>query len=263
MIGAVRRVCLGAVGIAAVFGAAQLAVWAGHVNPAVFPLPSSVLASAGSLLHNGSFWAAVVATLATWAEAMAITVVIAIPAGLLLGSLPWAEYAVRPVIEFLRPIPSVVLLPVILLILQDNVKTEVAVIVYAAVWPVLVNTVYGLGEVDPLAKQTLHSFGFGPVAVAWRVSLPSAAPFIATGVRLAASTAFVVAIAAELIGSGMSGIGQYLTQVATGGTGGLTPILAVAVWSGLLGLVINAIFTGADRRAFRWHHMLLARDADA
>jgi NitT/TauT family transport system permease protein len=122
---------------------------------------------------------------------------------------------------------------------------------------------YGVTDVDLVAKQTLRSFGFGPVAVAWRVSLPSAAPFIATGVRIAASTAFVVAVAAELIGSGMNGIGSYLTQVATSGSGGLTPILAVAIWSGLLGLVINAVFTGADRRAFRWHHILIARDAGA
>jgi NitT/TauT family transport system permease protein len=251
-----RRACFGAVGVVAVFGAAQLAMWAGQVNQVVFPLPSAVLASTAHMVSNGAFWAAVGATFGTWAEAVTISVAIAVPAGLLLGTLRWAEYAMRPVLEFLRPIPSIALLPLVLLIVQDNAKTEVVVIVFAALWPVLINTVYGLGEVDPLAKQTLRSFGFGPVAVAWRVALPSAAPFIATGIRIAASIAFVVAIAAELIGTGMNGIGSYLV-LAESGTAGITPILAVATWSGVLGLAINGLLVTAERRAFRWHHHML------
>jgi NitT/TauT family transport system permease protein len=250
-----RRALLGGVGILAVFGAAQLGMWASGVDQAVFPLPSTVVSSAFDLVSDGGFWSSVAATFGIWVEAMAISVVIAVPAGLLLSSVPWVEQAVRPVIEFLRPVPSVVLLPLVLLIVADDTKTQMVVIVFAAVWPILINTIYGLSEVDPLARQTLRSFGFGPVAVAWRVALPSAAPFIATGVRIAASVAFVVAIAAEIIGAGMSGIGNYLTQVASGSLS-LTPILAVAVWSGALGLVINAVFVGAERRVFRWHHLL-------
>lgn len=253
----VRRIFLGVAGIVAVFGAAQLAMWAARVDQAVFPLPSAILASAADLMSDGSFWSAVAATLGAWAEAMALSIAIAVPAGLLLGSLPLLEHAVRPVIEFLRPVPSIALVPLVLLIVQDDMKTEVVVIVFAAVWPILVNTIYGLGEVDPMARQTLRSFGFGPVAVAFRVSLPSAAPFIATGVRIAASVAFVVAIAAELIGSGMNGIGSYLLT-AESGTAGISPILAVAVWSGVLGLVLNGSLAAAERQAFRWHHMLTA-----
>ncbi len=178
------------------------------------------------------------------------------PAGLALGTLPWAEYTVRPLAEFLRPIPSVILLPLVLLIVQNSHGTEVALIALAAIWPVLINTIYGIGEVDPLARQTLRSFGFRR-AVAWRVSLPSAAPFIATGVRLAASVAFVVAVAVELIGSGMNGIGNYLVQQESG-TASVVPLLAVAVLSGLLGLLLNAVLAGADRRVFRWHHLQTA-----
>jgi NitT/TauT family transport system permease protein len=254
---AVRRAGLGVAGLALVFAVAEVLVWAGGVSRSVFPLPSAVLASAAGLLGNGTFWSAVAATFGKWAEAMAISVAIAVPVGLLLGTLPWAEHAVRPVIEFLRPIPSVALLPLVLLIVQDNARTEVVLIVFAAIWPVLINTIYGLGEVDPLAKETLRSFGFGPLAVVWRVSLPAAAPFIATGVRIAASVAFVVAVAAELIGTGINGIGNYLVQ-AESGIAGITPVLAVAVWSGVLGLAVNAVFVGAERRAFRWHHLLVA-----
>ena len=252
---AYRRVYRGAAGLVLVIAATQLAVWVSGVSQDEFPLPSSVLTSATDLVRNGMFLTSVGSTMLAWAEAMAATVVIGVSLGLLLGALPWAESALRPVIEFLRPIPSVVLIPLVLLIVQDNLKTELVVIVFASVWPVLINTIYGIRDVDPVAKETLRSFGFGPVAVAGRVSLPSAAPFIATGARIAASVALVVAIAAELIGTGMNGIGAYLINLESG-TSATTPMIAVAVWAGLIGIVINAVFTGAERRVFRWHHAL-------
>jgi NitT/TauT family transport system permease protein len=250
-----RRASLGAAGIVGVAAAAQLALWAGRVDPTLFPPPSTVLAQVVELLANGSFTASVGSTLAVWAEAMAITVVIAVPAGIVLGMLPAAESALRPVIEFLRPIPSVVILPLVLLIVQDNVRAEIVVIVFAALWPVLINTVYGFREVDPVAKETLRSFGFGPLAVACRVSLPSAAPFIATGVRIAASLAFVVAVAVELIGAGMNGVGGFVSN-SEAVPDYMAVISAVAVWSGLIGLALNGIFVAAERRAFRWRHAL-------
>ena len=71
----------------------------------------------------------------------------------------------------------------------------------------------------------------------------------------------MVAVAVELIGSGMNGLGSYLVQ-EQGGTAGVVPLLAVAALSGLLGLLLNAVLTGADRRVFRWHHLHTAA-ADA
>jgi NitT/TauT family transport system permease protein len=253
----VRRAGLGAAGIVGVFGAAQLAEWAARVNQSTFPLPSTVAAKAWDLISDGAFLSAVGSTLAAWGEAMAITVAIAVPAGLLLGSLPTVEAALRPVIEFLRPVPAVIIFPLTLLIAQDNGRAEVAVIVFASVWPVLINTVYGLREVDPIARQTLRSFGFGPLAVAFRVSLPSAAPFIATGVRVAAGLSFIAAIAVELVASGINGIGAF-AALSQAGTDNMSVLLAVAFWSGVLGMAVNAVLTGAERRMFRWHHALTA-----
>ncbi len=253
--GTPRRVLLGTVGVLAVLGATELALWADGASSATFPLPTTVLSSVVSLAGQGGFWAAAGSTMRSWAAAMAITVAIAVPAGAVLGLLPGVEAALRPVYEFLRPIPSVVLFPLVLLITEDNGRAEVAVIVFAAVWPVLINTVYGFREVDPAAKETLRGFGFGPLAVAWLVSLPSAAPFIATGVRIAAATAFVVAIAVELVGTGLDGLGAFANQEQGAGDA-LSVLLAVAIWSGLFGLGLNTALATAERRAFRWHHRL-------
>jgi NitT/TauT family transport system permease protein len=256
-----RRIALGAAGLAALFGAAQLAVWLSGANRATLPLPSTVLGSVVSLAGTSDFWSSFGGTASAWAEAMAIAIVIGVPAGLLLGSVPAIEAVLTLVIEFLRPIPSVVLVPTILLIAEDPMRTQVVAIVFAAVWPVLINTVSGVRSVDPVAVATLRSFGFGPLSVAARVALPSAAPFIATGIRIAASLAFIVAVAVELVSTGVPGLGSY-ASVTESGTTDLAPLLALAVWSGIFGLIINGVFAAADRRAFRWHHVVTTQGRD-
>ncbi|WP_316043503.1 ABC transporter permease [Actinomadura sp. CNU-125] len=119
-------------------------------------------------------------------------------------------------------------------------------------WPILINTLYALRDVDPVAKETLRSFGFGTPSVLWRVSLPSAAPFIVTGVRIAASVALVVVISTELFAGGWDGIGIYLSDTQSGG-GRTDLLLAGAFWAGLLGLLANGLLLAIERIAFRWN----------
>jgi NitT/TauT family transport system permease protein len=257
-----RRVWRGAAGLIGLFCIVQLIQLASHISESEFPLPSTVLVRAAGLLKNGAFLASTGQTFEAWAEAMLAAVVIGVAVGLVLGSVPWIESAVRPLIEFLRPIPSVILVPLALLIVQNDVRAEVAVVAFASVWPVLINTIYGLKEVDPVAKDTLRSFGFGPVAVALRVSLPSTAPFIATGIRIAAAVSFVVAIAVELVGIGMNGLGLFAGSAQSGG-GDIALMIAVAVWCGLIGLAINGVFVTVERRFFGWHHALISKEGQA
>ncbi|MFF0310283.1 ABC transporter permease [Streptosporangium sp. NPDC004379] len=246
------RLLCGALGVAGLFCAMEAAGRTGLISPVVFPLASTVLGRAAELATEGDFLADVVSTIGAWAAGLLLTVVIAVPLGFALGTLPRVERAFRPILEFLRPIPSVALIPLALVLFSDKTDMKVMLIVYAASWPVLINTMYGLKDVDPLAKETLRSFGFGPLAVLWRVSLPSTAPFIATGVRLAASIALIVAISAELLAGGASGIGTFVIE-AGGSADALEYIIAAAIWAGILGFVVNALLVLVERRIFRWH----------
>lgn len=106
----------------------------------------------------------------------------AVPLGVLLGSVPLLGTAARALVELLRPIPSVALIPLAIILFADPTRMKMSLIFYACLWPILINTLYALRDVDPLAKDSLRAFGFGTLSVLWRVSLPSAAPFIATGV---------------------------------------------------------------------------------
>ncbi|MGW0811429.1 ABC transporter permease [Nonomuraea sp. NPDC002799] len=253
----IARGMLGVLGVAAFLVLAELAGRAGLI-PDVLPYMSDVLAAAALLPLEAQFRADVLATLAACASGLTIALAVAVPAGLLLGTVPFMERSARPLVEFLRPIPSVSLIPLAMFLFPASQDAKTALIVYTCSWPLLINTMYGLGDVDPLAKETLRSFGFGPLAVVLRVSLPSAAPFIATGVRIAVSVTLIVAVSVELLAPGGGGIGAFLSLA--GSANRIDRMLAATVWAGIIGLAANLLFTAGERRVFRWHQ---ARTGDA
>jgi NitT/TauT family transport system permease protein len=234
----------GLVGLAAFLLLAQLLGSSGVLSRSVLPLASTVLTRAAGLAVNPQFLADLAATLESWTAGLAIAVAVAVPCGLILGSVPGVRSATRALVEFLRPIPAVVLIPLASLLLGPGLRMNVTLIAYAAAWPVLLNTIYGVDDVDPLAKETLRAFGFGRIAVIRRVCLPSAAPFIITGIRLASSVAIVVSIGIGVVTGRIdgNGIGAFIADV----------VLAAALWAGVLGLALNALIAWAGRRALPW-----------
>ena len=245
----------GLTGVIAFLVIAELLGVTGVIPKSVLPLTSTVLGHVFTLLGNGRFLADLGATIEAWAVGLAITIIIGVPVGVLLGSVPGVRVATRAVVEFLRPIPSVALILLVSLWLGPGLRMSVTLIVYGAIWPVLYNTMAGLDDVDPVAKETNRAFGFSGLATVRMVSLPSAAPFIATGVRLASSVAIILDIAAGYIAGPINGpgIGAFIAQQSTG-AGDLTVILAATVWAGILGLALDLALTGAQRRLLRWQH---------
>ncbi|HEV7933885.1 MAG TPA: ABC transporter permease [Actinomadura sp.] len=226
---------------------------AGIVDRSFLPPTSTVLARAAGLLADGGFLQDIAATLLAWGSGLLIAAVIAVPLGLALGSLPIVNSAVRVLIEFLRPIPGVALIPLALLLIPDQAQMVRFVVAYAAIWPIMVNTVYAVGDVDPVARDMARCFGLGGFAVLTRISLPSVAPFIATGLRLASSIALVVTIATELMaGGGEHGIGMFVLQ-ASGGIDTADVVFAAVGVAGVLGYVLDMVMRTAEHRIFRWH----------
>jgi NitT/TauT family transport system permease protein len=249
----------GVTGIVIFLVLAQVAGWTGLVPRDVLPLTSTVLARAAGLAGNARFIDDLGATVEAWAIGLCLTVIIAVPLGLVLGSLPVVRVASRAVVEFLRPVPWVALVVLVSLLVGYGQRMVVTLIVCGAIWPVLYNTIAGLDDVDPLAAETLRAFGFSRLAVILRVNLPAAAPFIATGIRIASSIALILDIAAGYFTGQISGpgIGAFIFD-ANSGTGDLPLVLAAATWTGLLGLVLNLVLTGLERRLLPWHRASLA-----
>lgn len=243
----------GATGALAVLALAEVAVRSGLAGPGVLPPVSAVLARAAGLAGEGQWWRAVLVTLSIAGMGLALAIVLAVPLGLLLGTVRRLEAAALLPIELLRPIPSVALIFLALLLLGSDMRAEVAATAYAVLWPVLINTMYGARSVDPVLRDVGRVFGVGRLKAALRVVLPASGPFIATGIRFAASIALIVAVSAELLAGG--GIGTFMIT-AQSGAGQETVLLAIPLWAGVVGLLVDVGFHWAERRLFRWHFAL-------
>jgi NitT/TauT family transport system permease protein len=244
----------GALGLLVLLLFAEVFTRARVVDPSLLPAASVILLRVAQLVVDPEFMTHLAATMRAWLIGLLASVTLAVPLGVLLGSWRVANAASRALIEFLRPIPSVALVPVAILLFGHGTEMKVSLIVYAATWPILFNTIYGLHEVDPTTKDTARSFGFGRLSILARVSVPSALPFMYTGLRIAAGIALILAISAELLAGGREGIGIWMLQA----TAGLRPDLlyAATVITGLLGWAINAGMMRAERRVLAWQPAL-------
>jgi len=238
---------LGLFGVAAVF---ELLSRAELINSRFFPPISAMVGRLAEEAVTGSFWSAVGNTLQGWALGLGIAGAIAVPAGIVIGSTPLLYRASRGVIEFLRPIPSVALIPLAVLVYGSGLESKVFLAAFAATWPLLMQTLYGVQDVDPVATDTARSFGFPRGQRLLRVTLPSAIPYIATGVRISAAVALILVVTAELV-IGAPGLGREINLARQGGNVELMYALILA--TGLLGMAVNALFTWTERRVLHWH----------
>jgi NitT/TauT family transport system permease protein len=215
-----------------------------------FPLVSQILTRLGSDLAGAPLWVSIGQTVEQALAGLAVGTVVAVPLGLLLGRAPLLERSFRPIIEFLRPIPSVAILPLVILSVGVGFAGSFVLTTISAFWLVLVMTMRGAQAVDLVAEQNLLIFGVPRRARAWHLLLPSALPFIVTGVRVAASVSLVVAVIVELLG-GMPGLGNDVgAALQSADYVGMYSRLAVA---GLLGLVVNQALVPLENLLLSWH----------
>ncbi len=248
-----RGVIRGAIGVAAFLVVGEFVGRVGIVARNYLPPTSDVMLALWRMLTEQGFGSHILSTTGNWLLGLGAAIAIGVPLGLLLGSVPMLNEVSRLVVEFLRPIPSVALIPLAVLVFGSGTEMRVFIMTFAAVWPILFNTIYGLMEVDPLAKETARSYGCNRLTVVLRVSLPSAAPFVLTGIRMAAAIALILEVTAELFGGGASGIGTVI-GVAMFGSGEKDVVLAGALMTGVIGLAANVLLEYGSRRGFVWAH---------
>jgi ABC-type nitrate/sulfonate/bicarbonate transport system permease component len=241
---------VGALGVLAAALAWEAAPRLGVVDPSVVPPLSNVLDALVEELGNGGFWTAAWKTCESTLLGLAISVVVAIPLGLVLGLSGWAFRSTRFVVEFLKPIPVVAILPLVLLIYGTTLEMKLVLIVFGTVWPLLIHVIYGVQDVDPVVSTTARAYRVNLPNRILRVILPSAAPLIATGLRIAAITALILSIVTELVG-GAQGLGFEITRAQIGAN--YAHMYALVLVTGLLGLALNAALERPERRLLRWH----------
>jgi ABC-type nitrate/sulfonate/bicarbonate transport system permease component len=153
-------------------------------------------------------------------------------------------------IEFLRPIPSVALIPLAVLVYGTGLESKVFLAVFASFWPLFVQTLYGVQDVDPVVTDTARSFGLGRFERIWRIRLPAAVPYIATGVRISSAVALILSVTAELV-IGSAGLGRSISVAQSGGA--IDVMYALIIATGILGWLLNILATRGERRVLHWH----------
>ncbi|MDR3084464.1 MAG: ABC transporter permease [Streptomyces sp.] len=241
---------LGAAGLAAFLALGEAVPRLGLVKEAYFPPTSRIADALAAELGDGAFWSALGDTLTGWALGLGIAVGAGIVAGVLVCVVPYLRRATASTIEFLRPIPSVALIPLAVLVYGTELRSVLLLVVYAAFWQVLIQVIYGVRDVDPVAEDTARSYGLGTWARIRHVLWPTALPYVMTGVRLAAAVALILAVTAELV-IGAPGLGARIAVAQT--SQAVPEMYALIVVTGLLGLLINVGARSVERRALAWH----------
>jgi len=240
----------GAVGLAVFVGFLELIPRVGLVSRTSLPPFSEMMKALAQEMGNGEFWSSVAATLQGWFIGLAIAMVLGVLLGMLIGGTPILREFTASTIEFLRPIPSVALIPLAILLYGTGIESTLLLVVYAAFWQVLIQVLYGVQDVDPVVRETAKSYRFRRVSIVRHVLWPTALPYIMTGLRLAATVALVLAITAELI-IGSPGIGKLIATAQSGGAYAL--MYALVIVTGLLGVAVNLLARMAERRMLSWH----------
>lgn len=230
--------------------ALEAAVRVGLLPGRYFPPVSEMFTTLFELAGTSQFWSAVWNSVQGWGLGLAVATVIAIPTGMLLGSNDYAYRATRPIVEFLRPVPAVALIPFAVVVYGTGLSSKVFLAAFAAGWPLLVQSMYGVRELDSAQRDTARVFKIRRRDRFFRVVLPSAIPFIATGLRIASATALILAISAELI-IGSPGIGYEIANSRL--SGATDKMYAMILSAGLLGIALNWIFTKGEQIFLPWH----------
>ena len=242
-----RRRARPAAGVALAIGLWVLLTQTGLLSSREFPtvqaIAAALAAAAGPLVTSLG------ATLESLLIGLAIASAAGVVLGLAVGSSVWADAATDGIVRMARPLPSLALIPIAILLAGLGTTMTAGLVAFAAFWPVFINTRYATRQVEPQLLDTGRALGFGRWGLVWRVVVPSVAPAAATGVRVAAGVATVVTISVELV-AGTGGLGGYVMTAQQGGS--TAAMYAGIVVGGLVGWLLSYGVGAVGRTTLRW-----------
>lgn len=232
------------------FAGWQIASSTGWLNAAVIPPLDKIFVALWNGITQGALLGDITISLQRAGLAFFAAIVVGIPLGLFMGQIRPLEQALDPILQLFRQTSALALYPIFILLLGLGETSKVFVIFWAALFPILLSTISGVKEVDGKLLEMAKTFGAGRLTLFYRVIVPASVPSIFVGLRLSATTALLLLIAAEMIGANQ-GIGfrvinaQYNFQI---------PMMFAAIFLlAFAGLLANAILVLLQRRLCRWN----------
>jgi len=200
--------------VAVVFYAALLILWelssrANLIPSLFFPPPLTIARAFVDLLASGKLIGDLGATVLRLTVGFLLGGIPALLLGWAMGWLPWLRTLLDPVVAALHPVPKIAILPLILIIFGIGDASRLVIIAIAAFFPLLINTVTGVQQIDPIYFDTAKNYGLSHFRTFTQVLIPGSLPFVMTGVRLALNNALVLTITAELV-MAQNGLGELI-----------------------------------------------------
>lgn len=226
---------------------AEVAARATGWESSMLASPSDIIAAFWTGLVDGTVLHATWETLTTSLAGLFIGTLFGVWLGVLLGLVPTADRLLEFSIEALRPVPAVALIPIALLVFGFGFRMEIAIVAFAAFWPIVILTRAAVAGVEPRLLQVARALGFGTISRVWKIILPAALPRIFVAFRLAAGIALIVAVTVEIAANPLGlGYNMILAQQT------LRPelMLALLVWLGILGWAFNQLLLWSQKRLF-------------
>jgi ABC-type nitrate/sulfonate/bicarbonate transport system permease component len=223
----------------------ELTAWAGLIIAESMSHPSAIALAGARAALNGSLFAATKETFGAALGGLAIGASLGLLCGITFGLSRLLASVMRLATESLRPIPSVALIPLALLIYGYGYRMEMAVVAFACFWPVAIVTESAVRGIEPRLIDVAHALGFGLVRRVLKIVLPAVVPRVFVGLRLAAAVSLVVAVTVEITTNPIGlGYGLIVAQES------MKPdlVFAYIVWIGILGWLVNAVLMRAQRR---------------
>lgn len=229
----------------------QLTAMLEWVDPRFLSSPVEVLGEGVRLLEDGAFWADMWITATEFFIGFAVAVVVAVPLGLAAGWLPTLRAVISPHVTALYSVPRLALIPLVILWFGIGFEGKAALVFLAAFFPIVMIVMEGVGVVDSRYLRVASSYG----ASTWRtfgvVVVPSAVPFILTGIRLAIGRGLASVVAAELFVAS-AGLGFRMGRAAQVLDTAIV-FVGVVVVAGS-GLLMMALVQAGENRVSRWKH---------
>jgi ABC-type nitrate/sulfonate/bicarbonate transport system permease component len=213
------------------------------------PRVSGIAAALGELIASGQVAPHILASLVRFASGYGIAAVSAVTLGVILGYFQFAYRLLEVAIEFLRPMPSVAIIPVAILLLGIGDSMIVAVTVYASMWPILINTIDGVRNIDRTMIDTGRTFGLTSRQILSRIVFPAASPYIVTGLRISLAIALILVTTAEMV-VGSKGMGFFILDEERSLRS--SNMYAAIILVALLGYCLNRLFLMIDAWLMRW-----------
>jgi ABC-type nitrate/sulfonate/bicarbonate transport system permease component len=243
------RTVLAIVSLVGTVGLWWLLTYTGWVSRVLLPSPLEVLQALVVSLQDGSLLRHIAASLARVLEGFLVALAVAVPLGIAMGVSHVVRALIEPLLELLRPIPPIALIPLAILWFGIDELSKVFIIAYGAFFPILLNTMAGFREVDPVQVRAAQVLGAKRYHIFRDVVLRSAFPFIVVGARVGMGMAFIVLVAAELIASSV-GLG-FLISDARYSFRTDQMFLGMAC-IGVLGFALNKVLLEMERRLLKW-----------